>query len=132
MAHRGASGRAISFYSMPWPAPCSGALPTWYTIEVAALLAFIEEAAIQDAPPANTEARDPPATCLHAKTRLARGRQLEFGTYDALTSCIPGILQDGIPLLRNAQFFMRGRQWKNAPGRVCPVRRQYVLVERTV
>ena len=29
---------------MPWPAPCSGVLPTWCTIEVAALLASIEEA----------------------------------------------------------------------------------------
>ena len=36
------------FYTMPWPAPCSGAVPTWYTIEVADVLAFIEETAIQD------------------------------------------------------------------------------------
>ena len=67
VTHRGGSGRPISFYSMPWPSPCSGALPTWCTIEVAALLAFIEEAAIQDAParlairaPASAEAEIQP------------------------------------------------------------------------
>ena len=27
--------RAINFNSMTWPAPCSGTLPTWCTIEVA-------------------------------------------------------------------------------------------------
>ena len=48
--HRGASGRAISVYSTPWPPTCSGALPSWCTIEVAALLVFTEEAAILDAP----------------------------------------------------------------------------------
>ena len=32
--HWAASGRAISFYSMPWLAPCSGALPMWYTIDL--------------------------------------------------------------------------------------------------
>ena len=45
--HIEASGRAIRFYSMPWPAPCSEALPKWYTIEGAALLAFIEKSAIK-------------------------------------------------------------------------------------
>ena len=34
----------------PWPPTCSGALPTWCTIEVAPLLAFTVDAAIQDAP----------------------------------------------------------------------------------
>ena len=48
VTHRSDSGRAISFHSLPGPSPCSGALPTWHTIEV--LLAFIEEVAIQDAP----------------------------------------------------------------------------------
>ena len=48
--HRGARGRAISVYLTPWPPTCSGALPTWCTIEVAALLAFTVDAAIQDAP----------------------------------------------------------------------------------
>ena len=48
--HRGASGRAISVYSTPWPPTCSGVLPSWCTIEVAALLVFTEEAAILDAP----------------------------------------------------------------------------------
>ena len=48
--HRGASGRAISVYSTPWPPTCSGVLPSWCTIEVAALLVFTEEAAIHDAP----------------------------------------------------------------------------------
>ena len=32
--HRGASGRATSVYSTPWPPACSGAFPTWCTIEV--------------------------------------------------------------------------------------------------
>jgi len=32
---------------MPWPAPCSEALPKWYTIEGAALLAIIETSAIK-------------------------------------------------------------------------------------
>ena len=36
----GASGRAISFYSMPW------LVPMWYTIESVALLALIEKTAI--------------------------------------------------------------------------------------
>ena len=48
--HRGASWRATSVYSTPWPPTCSGALPTWCTIEVAPLLAFTVDAAIQDAP----------------------------------------------------------------------------------
>ena len=48
--HRGARGRAISGYSTPWLSTCSGALPSWCTIEVAALLAFTVEAAIHDAP----------------------------------------------------------------------------------
>ena len=48
--HRGARGRAISVYSTPWPSTCSGALPSWCTIEVAALLAFTVDAAIHDAP----------------------------------------------------------------------------------
>ena len=48
--HRGARGRAISVYLTPWPPTCSGALPTGCTIEVAALLAFTADAAIQDAP----------------------------------------------------------------------------------
>ena len=38
--HRGASGPATSLYSTPWPPTCSGALPTWCTIEVAPLLAL--------------------------------------------------------------------------------------------
>ena len=50
VTHGGASGRAISFYSMPRPSPCSGALTTWCTIEVAALPTSIEEAAFQEAP----------------------------------------------------------------------------------
>ena len=39
------------------------------------------------------------ATCLHEKTRLARGDgSLSLGTYDAQTSCIPPKRsQDGIP-----------------------------------
>ena len=48
--YRGARGRAISVYLTPWPPTCSGALPTWCTNEVAALLAFTVHAAIQDAP----------------------------------------------------------------------------------
>ena len=44
--HVGASGLAIRVYSMPWPPPCPGDLPTWCTIEGAPLLDF---AAIQDA-----------------------------------------------------------------------------------
>ena len=48
--HRGAKGRAITVCSTPWPSTCSGALPSWCTIEVAAWLAFTEEAAIHDAP----------------------------------------------------------------------------------
>ena len=48
--HRGARGRAISVYSTPWPPTCSGALPSWCTIEVAALLAFTVDAAIHHAP----------------------------------------------------------------------------------
>ena len=42
--------RAISVYPTPWPPTCSGALPPWCTIEVAALLVFTEEAAILDVP----------------------------------------------------------------------------------
>ena len=37
-------------YSTPWPPTCSGVLPSWCTIEVAALLVFTVEAAILDAP----------------------------------------------------------------------------------
>ena len=48
--HRGARGRAISVYSTPWPCTCSGPLPSWCTIEVAALPAFTEKTAIYDAP----------------------------------------------------------------------------------
>ena len=48
--HRGASGRAISVYPTPWPPTCSGVLPSWCTIEVAALLVVTEEAAILDVP----------------------------------------------------------------------------------
>ena len=48
VTHRGASGRAISFSLMAWPAPCSWTLPTLCTIEVAALLTFVFEAGIQD------------------------------------------------------------------------------------
>ena len=48
--HRGTRGRAISVYSTSWPPTCSGALPTWCTIEIASLLVFTVDAAIQDAP----------------------------------------------------------------------------------
>ena len=48
--HRGARGRAISVYPTPWPPTCSGVLPSWCTIEVAALLVVTEEAAILDVP----------------------------------------------------------------------------------
>ena len=49
--HRGASGRAISvFYPTPWPPTCSRVLPSWCTIEVAALLVVTEKAAILDVP----------------------------------------------------------------------------------
>ena len=48
--HQRASGRAISVYPTPWPPTCSGVLPSWCTIEVAALLVFTEEAAILDVP----------------------------------------------------------------------------------
>ena len=34
--HRGARGCAISVYPTPWPPTCSGVLPSWCTIEVAA------------------------------------------------------------------------------------------------
>ena len=89
---------------MPWPAPCSWTLPTLCTIEVAALLAFVEEAIIQDAPGRwshmctrycrgkhwDHSSRGRAATCLHEKTRLARGHgSFSLGTYDAQTSCIP-------------------------------------------
>ena len=48
--HRGASRRATSVYSTSWPSTCSGALPTtWSTIEVALLLVFTVDVAIQDA-----------------------------------------------------------------------------------
>ena len=40
----------LEIFSTPWPSTCFGALPSWCTIEVAALLAFTEEAAIHDAP----------------------------------------------------------------------------------
>ena len=47
--------------------------------------------------------------CLHVMIRLARGRgSLSWGTYDALTSCMPLKLIDIIPLLRDAQSFLRG------------------------
>ena len=48
--HRGARGCAISVYPTPWPPTCSGVLPSWCTIEVAALLVVTEEAAILDVP----------------------------------------------------------------------------------
>ena len=48
--HRGASGRAISVHPTPWPPTCSEVLPSWCTIEGAALLVFTEEAAILDVP----------------------------------------------------------------------------------
>ena len=48
VTHGGARGRAISFYSMPRPSPCSGALITGCSLEVVALPAFIEEAAFQE------------------------------------------------------------------------------------
>ena len=48
--HRGARGCAISVYPTPWPPTCSGVLPSWCTIGVAALLVVTEEAAILDVP----------------------------------------------------------------------------------
>ena len=62
--HRGASGRATSGYSTPWPPTCSGALPTRCTIEVAPLLAFTVDVAIQDAP----------GRLSHTCTRQRRGK----------------------------------------------------------
>ena len=44
--HQGASGRATSVYSTPWPPTCLGALPTLYTTEVAPLPAFTVDVAI--------------------------------------------------------------------------------------
>ena len=89
----------------------------WFTIEVDVLLAFVAEAAIQDAPGRCSHActcyisgkhwghslqrpsRGRAATCLHEKTRLARGDgSLSLGTYEAHTSCIPPKRShDGIP-----------------------------------
>ena len=48
--HRGGRGCAISVYPTPWPPTCSGVLPSWCTIEVAAWLVVTEEAAILDVP----------------------------------------------------------------------------------
>ena len=83
------------------------------------------------------------ATCLHEKTRLASWHgSLSLGTYDAQTSCIP------LKRYKMAYLFceMHNSFWEvsgwpattameNAPveeQQPAPVRRQYVLVERTV
>ena len=53
--HRGARWCAISVYPTPRPPTCSGVLPSWCTIEVAALLVVTEEAAIFDVPGRNSQ-----------------------------------------------------------------------------
>ena len=73
--HRGASGRATSVFSTPWPPICSGALPTWCTIEVAPLLAFTVDVAIQDAP----------GRLSHTCTRQGRGKHRDH-TKEAVVS----------------------------------------------
>ena len=74
--HRGASsGRATSVYSTPWPPTCSGVLPTWCTIEVAPLLAFTVDVAIQDAP----------GRLSHTCTRQGRGKHRDH-TKEAVVS----------------------------------------------
>ena len=73
--HRGASGRATSVYSTPWPPTCSGALPMWCTIEVAPLLAFTVDVAIQDAP----------GRLSHTCTRQRRGKHRDH-TQEAVVS----------------------------------------------
>ena len=74
--HRGASGRATSVYSTPWPPTCSGALLTRCTIiEVAPLPAFTVDVAIQDAP----------GRLSHACTRQRR-RQHRDHTKEAVVS----------------------------------------------
>ena len=102
----------------------------WYTIEGAALLAFIEKtviliplAAYTPRAPANTEASAgifllrscrgginlPPCDA-----RLASGHgSTSLGTYDAPKSCMPLKLIDTTPLLRYAQFFLRGQRVAN-------------------
>ena len=83
------------------------------------------------------------ATCLHAKTRLARGRgSLSLGTYDAPTSCIPPkcykmpyLFCDMHSLFWEVSGWPATTAKDNAPveeQQPAPVRRQDVLVERTV
>ena len=78
--HRGARGRATSVYSTPWLPTCSGALPTRCTIEVAPLLAFTVDAAIQDAP----------GRLSHTCTRQRRGKHRDH-TKEAVVSHSNGL-----------------------------------------
>ena len=102
VTHRGTSGRAISFYSMPWPAPYAvhhwgcrlaslrrgSSNPGWIWAPKPYVHLPVQRLALGS--PLQRSSRGRAATCLHEKARLARGHgSLSLGTYDAQTSCIP-------------------------------------------
>ena len=107
--HRGASGRATSVYSTPWPPTCSGALPTWCTIEVAPLLAFTVDVAIQDAP----------GRLSHTCTRQGRGKHRDH-TQEAVVSqqWSAGSSSTHSPALSTTCIYLlRGQKVANYPRR---------------
>ena len=72
--HRGASGRATSVYSTPWPPTCSGALPTRCTIQV--LLASLHRGCCNPGCPGRLS---------HTCTRQRRGKHRDH-TKEAVVS----------------------------------------------
>ena len=119
--HRGARGRAISVYPTPWPPTCSGVLPSWCTIEVAALLVVTEEAAILDVP----------GRLSHTCTCQRRGKRWDHSPGAGVSHWYKGSYSMHNPaLLANALFLLRGQMvayyhgWATVPRReraaTCP------------
>ena len=98
---RGASGRATSVYSTPWPPTCSGALPTWCTIEVALLLAFTVGFAIQNAP----------GRLRHTCTRQRRGKHTQEAVVSQQWSA--GSSSTHSPVSTTCIYLLRGQKVAN-------------------